>query len=136
MKRILFFALLISFFIEIPIAIGGSPSIYQEQALTLTENSKLALIRHGLCIDENDCTKKQFVFFLRTSSGVMLDIYGISDLRVISEIIGACLNEYEKNAKRMSIDVKVYREKREDAVGPINSLLTSPYIKFYLRGER
>lgn len=136
MKRILFFSLLASLLIEIPIAIGGSPSIYQEQALKLTENSKSALIRHGLCIDENDCTKKRFVFFLRTSSGVMLDIYGISDLRVISEIIGACLDEYEKNTKRMSIDVKVYREKHEDVVGPINSLFTSPYIKLYLQGEK
>lgn len=136
MKRILFFALLASLFVEMPIAIGGSPSIYQEQALKLTENSKFAFIRHGLCIDENDCTKKQFVFFIRTSSGVMLDIYGISDLRVISEIIGACLDEYEKNAKRMSIDVKVYREKHEDVVGPINSLFTSPYIKLHLKEEK
>lgn len=136
MKRILFFTLLASLFIEIPIAIGGSPSIYQEQALKLTENSKSALIRHGLCIDENDCTKKQFVFFLRTSSGVMLDVYGISDLRVISEIIGACLDEYEKNAKRMSIDVKVYREKHEDVMGLIKPLFVSPYIKLYLQGEK
>lgn len=136
MKPILFLALLMAFIIEIPAAIGGSSSIYQEQALRLTENSKLALIKHGLCIDENDCTKKQFVFFLRTSSGVMLDIYGISDLHVITEIIFACLDEYGKNAKRMSIDVKVYSEKREDVTGLITPFFVSPFIKLYLQGEK
>lgn len=136
MKRVLIFIFLASLFITIPIVIGGSPSIYQEQALRLTQSSDSILIKHGLCIDRNDCTKKQFVLFVRTSSGVMLNVYGISELRAISEIIGLCMDEYEKNAKRMSIDVKVYREKHEDVVGPINSLLTSPYIKLHVRGEK
>ncbi|KAF0190857.1 MAG: hypothetical protein FD165_2318 [Gammaproteobacteria bacterium] len=135
MRHIFRIVLLAFLLIETSVVLGGSPSIYQEQALRLTQSAKSILIKHQLCVDENDCTKKQFVFFVRTSKGVILNIYDISNIQVISEIIGASVDEYEKNAKAMSINVKIYNEKHEDAVGLINSLLAAPYIKLYLQGE-
>lgn len=135
MKRIFIFALLVFCSREIPIAFGGEPSTYQQQGLRLLQNSRPILIKHGLCIDENDCVKKQLVLFKSASSGLMLSIYGISDIGVISEIIGICLNEYGKNEKRMSIDVKVYRQKHEETMGLIKPIFISPYIKLDLQGE-
>ena len=135
MKHISIFVLLAFFAFEIPTAFGGEPSTYQAQGLRLIKNSDLILIKHGLCNDENDCVKKQLIFFKNMSSGVKLSVYGIPDLDVISEIIGICLDEYGKNAKRMSIDVKVYREKHEDAMGLIKLLFINPHIKLYLQGD-
>lgn len=135
MKRILFFALLISFFIEIQIAFGGD-SFYYEQRLRLGQNSTQVLIKHGLCTDDNDCGKKTLVGSGGMYSGVHLVLYDMHDLSVIKEIIGLCMDEYEKNAKRMSIIVEVYREKHEDVVGLVNTLSTSPYIKFNVKGEK
>ncbi|MCX7192030.1 MAG: hypothetical protein NTY60_00090 [Proteobacteria bacterium] len=135
MKRILFFVLLVFFTLEVPMVFGGEPSTYQIQGLRISQNSDQILIKHGLCIDENDCVEKQLMFFKSASSGLMLSVYGISDVGAISEIIGICLDEYGRNAKRISIEVKVYREKHEETRGLIKSRLISPYIKFYLQGE-
>lgn len=134
MKRILFFALLMSFFIEIPIAFGGD-SFYYEQRLRLGQSSTQVLIKHGLCTDDNDCGKKNLVGSGGMYSGVHLVLYDMHDLPAIKEIIGLCMDEYEKNAKQMSILVEVYREKHEGAVGLINSF-SAPYIKLNVKGEK
>lgn len=135
MKRILFFALLMSFFIEIPIAFGGD-SFYYEQRLRLVESSKQVLIKHGLCTDDNDCSKKTLVLAGGMPSGISVELYDIHDASAIKEIIGLCMDEYEKNAKRMSIEVKVWKEKHEDVMGLIRPLIVSPYIKLYVKGEK
>lgn len=134
MKYISLLALL--FVLESPTAFCGESSTYQMQGLRLIKSSDLILIKHGLCIDENACVKKQLVFFKNTSSGIKLIIYGISDMDVISEITAACIDEYGINSKRMSIDVEVFREKREDTMGLIKPIFISPYIKLYLQGEQ
>lgn len=135
MKRIFFFSSLTALLVQIPMAFGGD-SFYYEQRLRLGQNSKQVLIKHGLCADDNDCVKKTLVLTGGTSSGVIISLYDIRDSSAIKEIIGLCMDEYEKNEKRMSIIVEVYREKHEDVMGPISSLLTSPYIKLYVQGEK
>ena len=136
MKRIVILVVLAFSFLKMPIAVAGEPSTYHMQGLRLVRNSDSILIKHGLCADGNDCTKKQLVLFKNMSSGIALSIYGISDVGVISEIIGASLDEYRRNANRMSIDVKAYREKHESVMGLIKPLMVNPYVKFYVQGEQ
>lgn len=135
MKHIIIFFMWPFLFLGTQQTFSGESSTYHIQGLRLLKDSKPILIKHGLCIDENDCVKKQLVLFKDMTTGVMVSVYGISDIGTISEIIGVCLNEYEKNKKRMSIDVKVYREKHEDVMGLTKPLFVSPFIKLYLQGE-
>lgn len=136
-KRIIFFTLFAFFFIGSQLAIGGD-SLYYEQRVRLGKESKKILIRNGLCTDDNDCVKKTLVLtggmdsIGKSSGGVYVALYDIHELPVIKEIIGLCMDEYEENAKRMSITVEVYKEKHEDAVGLFN-LFTTPYFKLYLQ---
>lgn len=135
MKRIFFFSLLAAFLVEIPIALGGD-SLYYEQRDRLAKTSIQVLIRRGLCVDENDCHIKQFVLVAGSTGGVVLNVYGISDLPAISEIFSASIDEYEKNGGKMGVFVEVYRQKHEDVMGFIRPIFTSPYIKLYFKGEK
>lgn len=134
MKHIFIFVFLALFALEIPKAFGGD-SFYYEQRLRLGKSSTQVLIKHGLCTDDNDCGKKNLVGSGGMYSGVHLVLYDMHDLPAIKEIIGLCMDEYEKNAEQMSILVEVYREKHDGAVGLINSLSTNPYIKLHIKGE-
>lgn len=135
MKRILLFSLLTIVFVEIPIVFGGD-SLYYEQRERLARTSIQVLIKRGLCVDENDCHVKQIVFAEGSTGGVVLTVYASPDLRTISEIVSASIDEYEKNHKKMGVFVEVYRQKHEDVMGLFRPFFTSPYIKLYLQGEK
>jgi len=135
MKHIFIFALLAFSLAETPLAFAGD-SLYYEQRERLANTSIQVLIRHRLCVDENDCHIKQFVLVAGSTGGAVLYVYGISDLHVISEIISASIEEYEKNGNKMGVFVEVYRQKHEDVMGLIRPFFTRPYIKLYLQGEK
>lgn len=134
MKHIFFFALLAFCSLEIPTVFGGDASYY-EQSFRLVKNSIQVLIKHGLCTDENDCNKKQFVTAAGRPWGVILELSDIQNSSAIQEIIGLCIDEYDKGEKKFSIALKGYKEKHEDLMG-FAKLYTKPRVELILKGEK
>lgn len=122
--------------LEIPMANAGTPSIHEKLAHRLVAAAHSALIQYGYCVDENDCTKKEYAYWSLTKSSASLGLYNVNDIRVISAVVTACLTEYENGGKRIFITARVYREKYENVRGVIRPLMVKPYAELYLRGEQ
>ena len=133
MKRATLFCLISLVLLSSSDAFAGDPFHY-DQRTRLVNNSELILINHGLCVNENDCTKKKFVFAGGSTGGIHLEVYGVSDLPVIEGIIDASIVEYGRNNKKIGVSVEFYRGKHEESEG-FTGLFTSPFIKLHLSGE-
>ena len=119
------------------IALAGEDTTYKEQALRLISESKQIFIRKGICSDKaRDCVRKELVLGAGTPSGISLEYYEI-DAVTVNEILGLCLAEYERNNRRMSINIYVYKQPHRDRVNKLFSMNTpKPYIEVTIKGEK
>lgn len=114
---------------------AGSPGIYQKQALNLVETIQNALITHGYCHDRNDCVKKKLSFFDRTSTGIGIEIYEISDTQIIQEVIASCVATYADNNQEIDVTLSMYRQSHEEMMG-FAKLHKKPFVSMHMKGER
>jgi len=135
MKRlILLFFILLSTSLPLKEAFAGDP-FYYDQRTRLVNTCTEILMSHGLCADKNDCIKKQFVFVGGSSGGIYLEVYGVTEMPVISKVISASVSEYAKNNKKISVTVYFYNEKHNDVEGIIGAIFSSPFAQLNLGGE-
>lgn len=118
-------------------AFAGENSTYQQQALRLIDQADEIFISKGICLEKRrDCSKKELILFGLSASGIEIEIYDEAS-HVANEIVGLCFAEYERNNRRMSISVYVYKQLHRDRVNKLFSLKTpKPYIEMHFRGEQ
>ena len=133
MKRAILFYLTSLLLLSSTDVIAGDP-FYHDQRSRLVNKSQQILINHGLCVNENDCRIKKFIFAGGSTGGIYLEVYGISNLSVIEEIIDASIDEYGRNNKKVGVSVEFYRGEHEESEG-VAGLFTNPFMELYLSKE-
>lgn len=118
-------------------ATAGEDATYQQQALRLIDQATEIFISKGVCVEKRrDCSQKELILFGLSASGVVIEIYDEGS-HVAYEIVGLCFAEYERNNRRMSISVHVYKQPHRDRVNKLFSLKTTkPYIEMNFKGEQ
>lgn len=87
---------------------------YENQRLELLERIKEVLVKHHLCDDKNDCSKKQLVFALPADWGIGVEVYGVHDSGALTEIANLCSAAFFSNGTEMSIRVQVFSITKEE----------------------
>lgn len=117
--------------------VAGENATYQQHALRLIDQADDVFIRKGLCVDKRrDCSQKELIFFGLSASGIEIELYDQGS-NFAYEVIGLCFAEYERNKRRMSISVTVYRQPHRDRVNKLFSIRTpKPYIEMNFKEEQ
>lgn len=113
---------------------AGPPSTYQKEALALIETIHHILVEHDYCHDRNDCRKKKLSFSGRTSTGVDVEIYQVTDAQTIQKILAACASSYANNQQQMDITLSMYRQPHEELMG-FGKWHKKPFIFMQMRRE-
>lgn len=114
---------------------AGPPGTYQKEALALMETIHHVLIEHGYCQDRNDCTKKRLSFFGRSSTGVEVEVYQVTDTKAIQKILAACVSSYAKNQQQMDVSLSIYRQPHEELMG-LGKWHKKPFVSMHMKGEQ
>lgn len=77
---------------------GCSSHAYYAEAMRYMQETKSVLIEDGLCINENDCSKKEMAFWTaggwkigdHVGGGVAITVYRVSSDRTANKIIARC----------------------------------------------
>lgn len=117
------------------LAWAGPPSTYQNQTLRIIDSIDNMLISSGYCSDKNDCIQKKLAFAGRTSTGFEIEIYQVSDPKLIHQIISACISSHAENNQRIEITLTMYRQPHKELMG-IHKWLTRPIVSLKLKGEK
>lgn len=112
---------------------AGSPGKYQEQGLKLGHIVGDLLIEHSYCSTINDCNLKKLRFVGRTSTGIGMEVYQVSDPEVIQKIIAACTLAYAENGQSMDISLSMYRQPHEELMG-FGKWHKKPFISLRMKG--
>lgn len=98
------------------LAIGAEDRRWDAEVKDFLMRSKELLIQRHLCSDANDCVKKQLVFANSERWGMYVDVYGISDAHVLSDLTGILSGLYFGTSGRMAIKAHIHSvSKAEDA---------------------
>lgn len=96
---------------------GGS--WFQVERLRLVDDLVQKLIQSKMCVDKNDCVKKQLIFAAGEPWGLDVSVYGINDGRVLTELVNSCSDMFFSSGRKMNIKVKVtHITKSEDMATP------------------
>jgi len=114
---------------------SGPPSTYQNEKIALIEAIDHVLIEHGHCQDRNDCRKKKRAFAGRTSTGVDVEVYQVTDAQAIQKILTACASSYAKNQQQMDVSLSMYRQPHEELMG-FGKWHKKPFVSMHMKGEQ
>jgi len=114
---------------------AGPPGTYQKEALALIETIQHVLIEHGYCKERNDCTKKKLSFFGRSSTGVEVEVYQVTDDTAIQKILSVCGSSYAKNQQQMEVSLSMYRQPHEELMG-FGKWHKKPFVSMRMIGEQ
>ncbi len=92
MKEI-FASLLITVFIAAS-ALAGEYRTLDPYAQETVNAVQEILIGSGKCIDKNDCTRQQYVFFNPIPKGIDLSFYGITEKELVEKLFIVLAREY------------------------------------------
>jgi hypothetical protein len=117
------------------VAWAGPPGTYQQESLALIEAIDNILVEHGYCQNRNDCIKKKLAFSGRTSTGVDVEVYQVTDDRAIQKILTVCASAYAKNQQQMDISLSIYRQSHEELMG-FGKWYKKPFVSMQMKGEQ
>lgn len=86
---------------------------YQTQRLEFAEAADSLLVKRGYCANSNDCRKRQYLFVSPVSEGLDVEIYGIDDYAVLSEIVNLGSAAFFKGGAAMNIRLRIYKVTKE-----------------------
>jgi hypothetical protein len=93
------------------------------------------LLSRGICDDENDCIKKEYVFSSGGSSGINVQVYGVKDKDVISEIIKICTDKYFYGQRKSNIKVDFYVLSHKESMNSSYFFRQSSFMELTFKGE-
>lgn len=114
---------------------AGPPGTYQKESLALIKVIDSILVEHGHCQDRNDCIEKELAFSGRTSTGVGVEVYQVTDVRAIQKILTACTSSYANNQQRMDISLSMYRQSHKELMG-FGKWYKKPFVSMHMKGEQ
>lgn len=82
---------------------------FQEERLRLINTLDGTLISSKVCVDKNDCVKKQIIFVAGEPWGLDVSIYGVSDGRVLSQLVASCSDIFFNANREMKVKIRVTR---------------------------
>lgn len=97
---------------------------YRNQGHALGARIYEVLIQKHYCIDSNDCQKKE-VMFGESGKRVNLNLYGIQEHEIISDVLQMVMHEGIKITDGAPITISVYPKQKSEYLG-IKSALISP----------
>lgn len=120
-------------FIWTPSVMATKPGIYNDYAHSLGKKVDSVLIRAGYCLNSNDCNKKEYLLYVGSSEGITVELYQISDAKILKEVIDIYRLAYKDNNQKINIDLVAYRESHKELMG-FKKLYKKPYIQLKLQG--
>jgi len=88
----------------------------KEEYLALVNATDSIFIKNSLCKSSGDCSNKEFVKFRRIENGVQLNIYGVKDLKLVSELTSAIINEYQSKSMKIVVQVSYYKISHAESI--------------------
>ncbi|MDO9012813.1 MAG: hypothetical protein Q7U78_13570 [Gallionella sp.] len=82
---------------------------FQEESLRLSNMLVGTLISSKVCVDKNDCVKKQIIFVAGEPWGLDVSIYGVGDGRVLSQLVASCSDMFFNANREMKVKVRITR---------------------------
>ncbi len=104
---------------------------YYTEGRELCDSIKTILIAGKLCSDQEDCTRKKYVFF-ECATGVYISIYGITDQSLIKKIVALCIEKHANN-RGIRYELTMYRQTKEEDVKTLIS--DRPILRIILKKE-
>lgn len=90
-------------------ACGEDVTLYPV-ANRLTARIHAALVARGVCADTNDCSRRRVAGWGVFEGGVDVSLFGVTDARVVHEIVGIVGEEFATSPRRLHMILVVYRE--------------------------
>lgn len=88
---------------------GAGDGWFQEESLRLSNTLVGTLISSKVCVDKNDCVKKQIIFVAGEPWGLDVSIYGVSDGRVLSQLVASCSDMFFNANREMKVEIRITR---------------------------
>jgi hypothetical protein len=82
---------------------------FQEESLRLSNTLVGTLISSKVCVDKNDCVKKQIIFVAGEPWGLDVSIYGISDGHILSQLVASCSDMFFNANREMKVKIRITR---------------------------
>ncbi len=122
MKRLQSFVFIVMF-LNYPISFAGGER-YEKEGHALGAKIYEVLIQKKFCLTLNDCQKKE-VLYGESGDRVYLNLYGIQDREIISDVLQMVLSEGIKTTKGAPITISVYQKQKNQYLG-LKSALSPP----------
>lgn len=134
MRRLFFNGVAVLIVIAIYITVRGVHP-FPEVADDLAKKTLGILVKRGICGDINECRKHERAFRGGTPDHAMISIFRASDLdrSTTVEIMQLCMDAYHANEKKVTVELKFYRETREEKVAWFSNV--APFAHLILKGE-
>ena len=100
----------------------------EEQGLGIGIRAKNVLINRGLCKDDQDCSRKQIIFFARQGNRIVMELYEVTDSNVVAEIAGLCFAEYTNSNRNLFITLEAFKTPHGDHMRLFKSMNPPPFL--------
>ena len=108
---------------------------FEKQRLELANKTQQILIDQDICSSVKDCQQKQLFFLGPISSGISVQLFGVSNEKALSKLLCAYSEKFISSGGKMRITIKIYSAtKEEDLVLPFWSK-SIPIYQFELKGK-
>lgn len=116
-------------------ALAGEDRTYDQYAREAIKATQKILINSGKCIDENDCTRNQHVFFSPISNGIEFKFYGITEEPLIKQLFAMLAQQYYQLPNGSNLHARFVSTTKE--VDLKRSIFKSPQIftEIHMKGQ-
>lgn len=104
---------------------------YYTEGRELYDSIHAILIAEKLCGNQEDCIRKEYVFFKR-ATGVDVFVYGITDQSLIKKIVNLCVEKHASN-RGIRYELTMYRQTKAEDIKELVS--EKPILKLILKKE-
>ena len=86
---------------------------YYDQAQEIIQEMDQIMVKRGICINTNDCRKRQVLFAGWYSWGIRISTYGLQNRQVLNELFNVCSKFFFENDAQIEIEVNIYHVSKE-----------------------